>query len=523
MVVAPNPDGVERPEQERDLRAVSPIYNWRSMVGAAIAAIGATVAAVLLVADFFTEGATGYAGLVLLPPVLVSLFGLAMAAWGWIRETRRRRRGEHSSFLVDHWVIDPLRIVRGTGLVLLLLGISLVTVALVATGAGSMAVVEYSESNAFCSNACHDVMGPEATTYHATAHSRVPCVECHVGAGAEGFLEAKIGGLRQLWAVTVGSVQRPIPTPIHGGTISRELCERCHSPEREGGYKTLTRSYYLNGLEDSAIDLAMVVKVGGAKNGLIAGGGIHYHMVVAQEVEFVARDAQRQDIAWVRVTGADGGSREYASASGPLTDEEKATLAPHRMECIDCHSRAAHAFRTPVDAVNEAIRSKRLPGDLYYIKRAGVEALDGGYPSESEAMSGIEAALRGFYESEDPDVLEERAGDLASATEVLQSIYRETIFPAMKADWRAHPNNLGHRDSPGCFRCHNEDMVDRDGRAVFTDCTGCHAILAQDQGAIQTVGDLEKGMGFAHPQDGQFIRDFKLCSKCHTGGRELYE
>ena len=69
----------------------------------------------------------------------------------------------------------------------------------------------------------------------------------------------------------------------------------------------------------------------------------------------------------------------------------------------------------------------------------------------------------------------------------------------------------------------NEEMVDRDGKTVFTDCTGCHSILAQDKEAIGTAGDLDQGMGFAHPQDGQFIRDFKLCSKCHTGGRELYE
>ncbi len=66
-------------------------------------------------------------------------------------------------------------------------------------------------------------------------------------------------------------------------------------------------------------------------------------------------------------------------------------------------------------------------------------------------------------------------------------------------------------------------MVERDGKAIFTGCSGCHAILAQDEEAIRTVGDLEQGMGFAHPQDGEFIQNFKLCSKCHTGGRELYE
>jgi hypothetical protein len=407
--------------------------------------------------------------------------------------------------------------------VVLLLGVSLVTFGLVAAGAGSVAVVEFSESNMFCSDACHSVMGPEATAYQTTAHSRVACVECHVGAGAEGFMEAKLGGLRQLWALATDSVQRPIATPIHGGNISRDLCERCHSPDREIGYKTLTRRYYLSGLEDSAIELAMVVKVGGTRNGLIPGGGIHYHMVAAQSVEFLARDAQRQDIAWIRVTDADGSVREYENQSDPLTDEEKTSLVPRTMDCIDCHSRPAHAFRSPVDVVNEALRSELLPSDLYFIKEASVRALDGRYESVAEALPGIEASLRNYFEEEDPDVLEEQSDEIASAARVLQDIYPQTIFPEMKADWTTHPNNIGHTDSPGCFRCHNEEMVDADGKAIFADCTGCHSILAQDQEAIEAAGALDQGMGFAHPQDGASIETFKLCSKCHTGGQEIYD
>jgi cytochrome c2 len=66
-------------------------------------------------------------------------------------------------------------------------------------------------------------------------------------------------------------------------------------------------------------------------------------------------------------------------------------------------------------------------------------------------------------------------------------------------------------------------MVDRDGNTIFTNCSGCHAILAQDEEAIGTTADLDTGMGFAHPQDGKFIENFKLCSNCHTGGQELYD
>jgi nitrate/TMAO reductase-like tetraheme cytochrome c subunit len=517
-----NGNGIERIEEDGSRPDPLAIDNWRSVFGAVIAAISATVTIFLLVIDLFTAEATGYAGLALLPPVLVFLFGCGLVAAGWIREKRRQRRGEYSSFL-DRIDLDPQRFVRSTGRWALLLGISLATVGLLVVGASSVAVVEFSESNTFCTDACHAVMGPEASAYEMTAHSQIACVDCHVGSGAEGFLEAKIGGLRQLWAVTAGTVRRPIPTPIHGDNINRQLCERCHSPDRDIGYKALTRHYYLNGMEDASIELAMVVKVGGAEKGLIEGGGIHYHMLAAERVEYFARDSQRQDIALVRVTSEDGSVREYEKESEPLTEGEKTSMELRAMECIDCHSRPAHAFRSPIDSVNEAIRLERFPEDLFYVKEASVRALDGEYGSVPEAMEGIETSVHEYYDYEDPDVLEDRPEDIAEVIELLRDIYRETIFPEMKADWTTHPNNLGHLDSLGCFRCHNAEMVDREGTAIFSDCTKCHAILAQDQESIQTMADFASGMGFSHPQDGKTFEEFKYCSDCHTGGNAVYE
>ncbi|MBW2291796.1 MAG: cytochrome c3 family protein [Deltaproteobacteria bacterium] len=128
-----------------------------------------------------------------------------------------------------------------------------------------------------------------------------------------------------------------------------------------------------------------------------------------------------------------------------------------------------------------------------------------------------------YYDYEDPDVLEDRPEDIAEVIELLRDIYRETIFPEMKTDWTTHPNNLGHLDSLGCFRCHNAEMVDQEGTAIFSDCTKCHAILAQDQESIQTMADFASGMGFSHPQDGKTFEEFKFCSDCHSGGKLLYE
>jgi len=87
----------------------------------------------------------------------------------------------------------------------------------------------------------------------------------------------------------------------------------------------------------------------------------------------------------------------------------------------------------------------------------------------------------------------------------------------MKADWRAYPNNLGHKDWPGCFRCHDEKHVTDDGKAKIkaNDCSTCHTLLAQGHGEeLQQLAP--KGLAFKHP--GGELDPELLCSDCHNGG-----
>jgi nitrate/TMAO reductase-like tetraheme cytochrome c subunit len=499
-----------------------PIYNWMSGIGAALVAVGLTAAAFLTLLDLVAGRASGYSGLTLLLPVGLVGLGLLLGVAGWLRERRRHARGRYSSFY-QTWVVDPWGIVRGRGLWFVPLVVAAGTFALFSAGAGTVGLLEVSESNAFCTQACHMVMGPEGTAYADTAHSRIACVECHVGAGPEGFLSAKLGGLRQLYAVASGTVSRPIPTPIHAGNITRKRCEGCHLPERDVGYVGRAHAYFHSGADVESNRMVMMVKVGRGPNGLLPGEGVHYHMQIAHKVEFIARDAQRQEIAWVRATDAKGKAREYQLQSKPLSDAERASLPARTMECIDCHSRPAHRFPSATESVNRALEGRLLPRDLPSIKEVAVLALDGGYESTPAALEGIDRHVRESYEREHPELLKERAEAVEASIATLRKIYQRTIFPEMKADWRAHPDNSGHLYSPGCFRCHNDGMVDSEGRSIATDCTTCHAIVAQTTTAAATTADFEKGEPFIHPMDGSAFEQFMPCSDCHTGGREIYQ
>jgi hypothetical protein len=509
-------------EQGASSQIPNPIYNWMSVLGGIFVAASLTVTIFLLGIGLVTVDESGYSGLLLLAPIFVSVVGLAFVLGGYLRERRRQKHGRHSSFF-EHTVIDPFAFVSKTGLAAILAGIALGTFALLTLGAGSLAVVEYSESNEFCGEACHGVMGPEYTTYDHSPHAQIECVECHVGPGGDSYLRAKIGGIRQLWAVASGNISRPIPTPIHRRRLSEEMCASCHTHERFIGYKTLTRTYYSAGEDVDPTRLALLLKVGGGGNTLMGGGGIHYHMLIAQKVEYIARDPKRQDIAWVRVVRGDGVVKEYANQDDPLSEDERESLEVRQMECLDCHSRPAHKFTSPIDSVNLALSSGRISAEIPYIKEAAVRALDHEYPTTSEALEGIGDSLRAFYEEEDEEILESHSEELDETLGILRAIYQSSIFPEMKVDWKAHPDNSGHRDSPGCFRCHNDAMLDKDGKALFHDCTSCHAVLAQDATVIRTMEDLESGRDFMHPEDADTFDEFTLCSECHTGGAELYD
>jgi hypothetical protein len=499
-----------------------PIYNWLSIIGAIMTAVGGTALAFFVVIDLVSLNTSGYMGVTFLPPLGLALVGIALVVSGYVREKLRRKKGSSTRF-TGKWHINVRDRLKDMKFVAMFLaGTTAATFVILLGGASSLWVVEFTSSNTFCAEVCHTVMGPEATVYSSSAHSRIDCVECHVGPGGDSFIRSKISGARRLYEFAIDHFNRPIPTPIDQRRPSRDMCESCHQSERFIDYKVITRNYFLGDEENTPVNLRMMVKVGGPRNGLMQGSGIHQHMVAANKVEYIASDPQRQQIAWVRVTRADGTVSEFNDTDDPLTDAEREALPVRTMECLDCHSRPAHEFKAPVNTVNQAIAAGLISRDLPYIKAESVRHLDQAYSSQGEAMVAIDEGLRSFYKEEHPEVFEAEQDALAASIEAVQSIYRTTIFPEMRAKWTAHPNNIGHRDSPGCFRCHNDVMESEEGDTIFSDCTKCHVNLAQGESVASVEADFDNGNAFVHPEDDDTFEEFVLCTDCHTGGVDIY-
>ena len=102
-------------------------------------------------------------------------------------------------------------------------------------------MLHFMDSAEFCGTACHSVMSPEWTTYQASPHARVACVECHVGEGVGALVNSKLNGAWQMVSAAFDLYERPIPTPVHQLRPARETCEKCHWPNKFYGSRLQTR------------------------------------------------------------------------------------------------------------------------------------------------------------------------------------------------------------------------------------------------------------------------------------------
>lgn len=336
--------------------------------------------------------------------------------------------------------------------------------------------VEFMESETFCGKTCHTVMQPEHVAFSRSAHARVSCVECHIGPGADWFVRSKLSGLRQVWAVITDNYSRPVPTPIHNLRPARDTCEQCHWPDKFHGDKVIIKHRYQEDEENTALINALLLKVGGG--GLESGfaTGIHWHMSV--DIEYIS-DEKREEIYWIRSENAAGEVKEYFRNGFEPAEDFFTTNLTRRMDCLDCHNRPTHTFDPPDYALDDAMAVGRIDPSIPFIKREGMKVLNVAYADREEAAREIPARLAAFYGGIEGNWVETGAFQLAVTT--IADIYAANIFPGMAVTWGSYPNHIGHEQSPGCFRCHDEEHDTAQGQTISQDCDNCHTLLAWEE------------------------------------------
>jgi len=436
-----------------------------SIAGALVTTAAAVVFVALATAAFAGLFDNPYAGLVIfvaLPAVFLA--GLLLIPLGMWLAGRRLARDPSAG--IEWPVIDfRRRSVRRSALIAAALTAVNIVIFLVA-GYGSLHSME---SPAFCGQTCHTPMHPQFTAWQQASHSRVACVTCHIGDGGSAFVRYKLAGARQLMHVLGNSFPRPIPS----GADMRpalQVCGSCHNPAASFGERLRVSHEYADDESNTETRTVLRMQVGGPGRPTASGRAIHWHADPAVRIEFVATDASRQTIPYVRVSRADGRTTEYLAEGTP----PGAVPAGVRrvMDCVDCHNVTGHRIApTPEQGIDRAIANGRVDRRLPFIRREAVRLVKAEYQSDAAALGAIAGELRAFYTSRTTSANPQTVG---SAIAAVQDAYRRNVFPVMKVTWGVYPDNIGHLTSNGCFRCHDGSHTAPDGSAVSGDCEYCH-------------------------------------------------
>jgi nitrate/TMAO reductase-like tetraheme cytochrome c subunit len=449
------------------------------MAGAVLTTVSAVLFCTLFALELVGFHGGPYLGILaflIIPGIFA--FGLVLIPVGLWRERVRHRRAveKGDEDLLPVWNLNVDR-VRRNFLVFLTLTVVNLMILVVATYKG----VEVMESTTFCGAACHKVMHPEYTTYQRSPHARVKCVECHIGAGANWFVKSKLSGSWQLVSVAFNLYPRPIAVPVHNLRPARETCEQCHWPQKFVGDRFKVNTHFQEDEANTEVKTVLVVKVGGRQAG--RSQGIHWHVDPNHVVRYRS-DEKRQTIYEVEMTSKDGTSRRFTSPTAE-TPEGKAATEWRTMDCVDCHNRPTHIYRSPELELDNALLDRRIDTALPYVRREGLKALKAEYPTSEAARAGISKAITDFYRQSYPQLATEKAAQIEAAGRALGDIWNWNVFPEMNVKWGTYRNHIGHTpdmsNDVGCFRCHDEQHKTSDGVTISQDCSTCHSLLAQDE------------------------------------------
>jgi hypothetical protein len=335
---------------------------------------------------------------------------------------------------------------------------------------GMYQLVAFSDTTAFCGRLCHTVMYPEYTAYQASPHSRVLCVDCHVGSGADYLVRSKISGIPLIFSTLTNSYHRPIEVPVKNLRPARDTCEQCHRPEKFTGDLVRTTTTYATDEANTPTTSTRILRIGGGEN--LVASGIHWH--ISASVYYLPLDKERNQIGWVGVVNSSGNMTEYTDPvrAGEIT-RERIDREKRLMDCVDCHNRATHIFNSPSDLLDSALVEGRIDPGLPFLKREALKVLDPPNASLSEAYSRVET-IRDFYRNSYPDIAASRSQAIEQAIARIKEIARLTTFPDMKVTWNTYPTELGHSESPGCFRCHGTLISESTGTKIESGCETCH-------------------------------------------------
>jgi mono/diheme cytochrome c family protein len=377
---------------------------------------------------------------------------------------------------------------------------------------------EYTNTIEFCGTTCH-TMPPEYVTHQLSPHARVTCEDCHLGRAPLG--EQIVRKAQYSWQTGSATVLNNYELPIRAKNMrpARDVCETCHFPEQFSNDTLVELKHYADDQENTLRYTYLILKTGGGTKREGLGFGIHWH--IENPVQFLATDPEKQDIPYIRVQNEDGTFTEYIDVESGFDPAAFDESQLKTMDCMDCHNRTAHGIETPSAALDSMLARGEISASIPEIKKKSLEVLTTSYYSQNQALAAIES-LKDYYRIYQPEFYLQNPVLVENAVEALKGYYVESVFPDQKVYWATHPDNAQHRDSPGCFRCHDGKHLTTQGEAVRLECNLCHSVpVVSSSSEFVTNIEISRGVEPDSHKNSNWIamhREFfdETCQSCHT-------
>ena len=242
---------------------------------------------------------------------------------------------------------------------------------------------------------------------------------------------------------------------------ARETCEQCHWPQKFHGDKVAGADASTR--DDEANTRARPRCWCSRSAAATPAAARHGHPLApprrpASGSSTSRPTSKRQVIPWVTLRRRRRARRvEFASTRG----QGDAGAARARGAAHD----GLHGLPQPADATPSSCPSGRSTGRWRAAAspRAALHQEEGGraaerrVPDRTTAVRRIARGLRGLLPDVPParSTASRRAHVETRGAAGSRAIYARNVFPEMKVGWGTYPNNIGHEDFPGCFRCHD--------------------------------------------------------------------
>ena len=156
------------------------------------------------------------------------------------------------------------------------------------------------------------------------------------------------------------------------------------------------------------------------------------------------------------------------------------------MQCADCHNRQGHSFEQPEEAVDGAMAAGQIPAGLRSRTRLRSKFSKRLTPTKTKSRPRSPPSIGKNI----PASRETRRRHHKRRKNAAVPLSTQCV-PGPRREVGHIPNNLGHADNGGCFRCHDESHATPQKKTISQDCSLCHNPLAVEEtspAVLKTLG-----------------------------------